>query len=148
MLVVGVNFGGHFGGQNVQVSMLRNRMVTSCVQSAEQIGSKKLAIGKKFERLPATILFEPICSADCTQLVTILFRSILTCTFCPPKWPPKLTPTTNTFVVINVRAATGLLHGIHRGETCQLHGCLRPIQCWTIRPTPRNIETMTSCIMT
>ena len=40
----GVNFGGHFGGQNVQVSMLQNGMVTSYVQSAEQIGSKKLAI--------------------------------------------------------------------------------------------------------
>ena len=60
MLVVGVNFGGHFGGLNVQVSMGQNGMVTSCVQSAEQIGSTKLAIGKKFECLPVTILFEPI----------------------------------------------------------------------------------------
>ena len=100
VLVVGVNFGGHFGGQNGQVSMGQNGMVTSCVQSAEQIGSKKFAIGNKFECLPVTILFEPICSADCTQLVTIPFWPILTCTFCPPKWPPKLTPTTNTFVVI------------------------------------------------
>ena len=68
VLVVGVNFGGHFGGQNVQVSMGQNGMhygLTSCVQSAEQIGSKKLAIGRK---LLVTILFEPICSADCTQL--------------------------------------------------------------------------------
>ena len=42
VLVVGVNFGGHFGGQNVQVSMGQNGMVTSCVQSAEQIGSKRI----------------------------------------------------------------------------------------------------------
>ena len=69
VLSLGVNFGGHVGGQNVQVeqNMLQNGMVTSCVQSAEQIGSKKLAIGKKFECLPVTILFEPICSADCTH---------------------------------------------------------------------------------
>ena len=97
---MGVNFGGHFGEQNVQVSMLQNGMVTICVQSAEQIGSKKLAIGKKFECLPVTILLEPIYSADCTQLVTIPFWPILTCTFCPPEWPPKLTTTANTFVVI------------------------------------------------
>ena len=35
ILVMGVNFGGHFGEQNVQVSMLQNGMVTSCVQSAK-----------------------------------------------------------------------------------------------------------------
>ena len=40
--------------------MGQNGMVTSCVQSAEQIGSKKLAISKKFECLPVTILLEPI----------------------------------------------------------------------------------------
>ena len=97
-----VHFGGHFGGQNVQVSMLQNGMVTSCVQSAEQIGSKKLAIGKKFECLPVTILFEPICSADCTQLVTIPFCPILTCIYlihAHQNGRRKLTPTTNTFVV-------------------------------------------------
>ena len=44
-------------------------MVKSCVQSAEQIGSKKLAIGKKFECLLVTIIFEPICSADCTHTI-------------------------------------------------------------------------------
>ena len=37
-------------------SMLQNGMVMSCVQSAEQIGSNKLAIGKKFECLPVTFL--------------------------------------------------------------------------------------------
>ena len=42
VLVVGVNFGGHFGGQNAQVSMGQNGMVTSCVQSAEQSVRKEL----------------------------------------------------------------------------------------------------------
>ena len=45
----GVNFGGHLGGQNVQVSMLQNGMVASSVQSAERFEKVILAIGKKFE---------------------------------------------------------------------------------------------------
>ena len=94
VLVVDVNFGGHFGGQNVQVSMLQNGMVMSCVQSAEQIGSKRIVTGKLSNFLPIANFFELICSADCTQLMTIPFWSILTCTFCPPKWPLKLTPAT------------------------------------------------------
>ena len=65
MLVVGVNFGGHFGGQNVQVSMLQNGMVKSYVQSAEQIDSKRIVTGKHSNFLPIDF-FEPICSADCT----------------------------------------------------------------------------------
>ena len=46
VLVMGINFGGHIGRQNVQGSMGQNGMVTSCVQSTEQIGSKRIVTGK------------------------------------------------------------------------------------------------------
>ena len=78
---MGVNFGGHFGGQNVQVSVGQNGMVKSCVQSAEQIGSKRIVTGKHSNFLPIANLFEPICSADCTKLVTIFVQNHICDTF-------------------------------------------------------------------
>ena len=100
-------------GQNGMVTscVQRQYSILSLVQSAEQIGSKRIVTGKHSNFLPkltfSNRFVQPIVPeiiyytiSDCTQLVTIPFWPMLTCTFCPPKWPPKLTPTTNTFVVI------------------------------------------------
>ena len=60
----------------------------------------------------------------------------------------KILKESDEFKNVFVRPSHTAAERTHIRGLYDIHGCLRPIQCWTIRPTPRNIETMTSCIMT